>query len=210
MKNLIKLMVIGMVIAFVLVGCNNNDEANEISENQETEDTNEASETAGEGETDEAEGDESASDETDSSESEGEILSLGETGTSETVLGDFEVTPTAVRFLDEIKDGPYSEPHNDGVFAVVDVTLKNIDDEAIESSDITNVHIFGEDGDSVVSNPTFPTLENFEGEIAPGEEMSGQLLFDTGQSDSYKLVFGYGRSTVSNELTWEFTADEAE
>ncbi|WP_117168155.1 DUF4352 domain-containing protein [Paraliobacillus sediminis] len=211
MKNLIKLIVTGMVIAFVLVGCNNDDEANETSENQETEDSNEASETAGEAETDEAEGEESTSEETDSSESKGEILSLGETGTMETILGDFEVTPTGVKFLEEIEDGGSNvEPSNE-VFIVVDVTVKNIGDEAFESGESITADLFDMSDAGLGNTPGYSSVEDFDGEVAPGEEVSGQLIFDFWETDPYILIFGYGyTSDLSNEVTWEFTADEAE
>ncbi|WP_117168157.1 DUF4352 domain-containing protein [Paraliobacillus sediminis] len=209
MKNLIKLMVTGMVIAFVLVGCNNDDEANETSDNEVTEDSTEASETAGEA--DEAESEGSDSDASDSSsDSKGEILSLGETGTMETILGNFEVTPSAVQFLEEVEDdGSYAEPGN-GVFVVVDVKVKNIHDKPLESSDIISLDLVDRDGAGSTDNPTFSSIESFEGEIAPGEEMTGQLIFNHFKEDYYQLQFGADLSTVSNAVTWEFTADEAE
>ncbi len=66
------------------------------------------------------------------------------------------------------------------MFILVDVTLKNIDEEAIESSDIASADLFdiSEDGYGVGNSPGYSSVNDFEGEIAPGEETTGQLLFD--------------------------------
>ncbi|WP_117168158.1 DUF4352 domain-containing protein [Paraliobacillus sediminis] len=206
MKNLIKLMVIGMVIGFVLVGCNNDDEANETSDNQVTEDSTEV--TGEDYEAEEAEGDESASDESDSSsDSKLEILSLGETGIIKDSIGTYEITPTSFELLEATEE---AEPSN-GVFVLINLTIKNIGDESVDSSGLVNDSAALIDSDDIAefNEDYYKFVDAFDGEVESGEEISGQLLFDQAKTDNYSLMFGYGLETVSNQIKWGFSAEEA-
>jgi hypothetical protein len=54
------------------------------------------------------------------------------------------------------------------------------------------------------------TLSNLEGDIEPGESVSGELVFDVIESSYYELVYGHATPTVSNQVRWHFDADELE
>ena len=219
MKKISKLFIILVSAMVVLAACNddadqteetdntNNQpeqtENNEPSDNTENEDTTEPSDdTTEEPATDE---EPAATNDNEASASDGGILSLGETGTMDDTLGTYEVTPTAVEFV-ESADG--ESPYN-GIFVVVDITIKNTGDAELASEDIAKADLFNSDDIRMESLNYYSFAENFEGPIAPGEEMSGQLVFDHNQTDTYQLIFGYGLETVSNEVKWEFSKDEA-
>lgn len=147
-------------------------------------------------------------DEKEKEDSPGGTLRLGETGTLNTTIGDYEVTPVSF----EIVDKPNGiEPYNEGhIFVIVDTKIKNIGDDTLEGADLTSSTVLADDDDRKSDNHwEIDIVNHFEGELKPGEEMSGQLLFQTPPSDHYALIFGYALETVSNEVVWRFDADEA-
>lgn len=57
----------------------------------------------------------------------------------------------------------------------------------------------------------FEELDHFEGEVAPGETMTGEIIFDFVFDDAYELSFGAAYlDSLSNEVRWTFGADEVE
>ncbi|ADU31785.1 DUF4352 domain-containing protein [Evansella cellulosilytica] len=140
----------------------------------------------------------------DSYESKDEVLSIGDTGRMIDTLGEYEVTIHSVEITEEIQG---NTPMED-VYVIVDLSIKNIGDEILEVQDIIGTHLFSDD-DLPSGNMFYVDfIDEIDGEISYGETVSGQILFDQIYSEYYNLVFGWGLSTVSNELTWHFTRDE--
>lgn len=203
MKKMFKLLMLSLVALLVIVACNNDTpEEDDVADNgveaPDDDGTND---------------DENASDEEDvadeDSDLSGDLLSLGEIGLLETALGDYEVTPTSIRLLEEVG---VEQPYND-TFIVMDLTITNVGDEAIVSQDIITARLGSAIGDrgSVSNFDDFEEIDNFEGEIAPGETMTGEIIFDFVLDDSYELSFGaVYLDSLSNEVRWVFDTDEAE
>ena len=216
MVKMYKSVFFSLAILLVLVGCNNdtseeNLEENGVEEHQDeeptTNDENDSEEvtTDPEDESDEADEDDSTPEDTASSDG---ILKLGETGLLETAIGNFEVTPTTVRFLENVEE---EKPYN-GTFIVVDLTVENVGSETIISEDVVSATLHSTDDSGSATNfDDFEEINNFEGEIEPGESMVGEIIFDFRKMDDYQISFGASYlDSLSNEVRWEFYADEAE
>ncbi|MBU9724256.1 MULTISPECIES: DUF4352 domain-containing protein [Bacillaceae] len=134
------------------------------------------------------------------------ILQLGETGTLEDVLGKYEITVHSVASYEEIEG---HTPSNDE-FTVVDMTLKNVGDSAVNSEDIATAVLDRGDLGGTRSDNKIDEIDNFTEVIDPGESVSGQLLFDYLASDDfpYEIIFGSGVSSTPDEIKWQFTADD--
>ncbi|SEO60848.1 protein of unknown function [Amphibacillus marinus] len=141
-----------------------------------------------------------------------EILDLGEVGTLETELGNFQVTPTAFRFEDEIDDGDINETPYNGTFIIVELTIENIDDQTLLSEELVkSANLENLDGAGIAPFLDFNTIENFEGEIEPGASMSGELLFDFTNEEVYEFSFGADYlESLSNEVRWHLNSDDAQ
>lgn len=133
-----------------------------------------------------------------------EVLSLGETGTMTTVLGEYEVTAHSVEIHEKFGDAKL----NRDMFVIIDISIKNIGEDTLNGSDITKAVIFDDRGLRANALIHHDFVELITGDIEPGETESGQLLFDSNSSDSFELLFGYGRRLTSNEVRWSFTADD--
>ncbi|ADU31783.1 DUF4352 domain-containing protein [Evansella cellulosilytica] len=141
----------------------------------------------------------------DSYESKDEVLSIGDTGRMIDTLGEYEITIKEVEITDDIAE---NTPNMDR-FIEIDLEIENVGDTLLDGIDLINTNLFDEE-DRMQENRFYREyINNVEGEIQPGEILTGQILFEHHDSSFYRLVFGWGLSSVSNELTWHFTADEA-
>lgn len=147
----------------------------------------------------------------DGNEDSEEVLGLNDTGTLETNLGDFEVTPTAIEIQESI-DG--ETPVNDGYnFVIIDVIIENIGETTLEAKDIaesTTIVIISDEPrtSTVQSHYDFPENKITE-DLKPGDKAEGQLLFEVKPSEYYDLTYGNGLpSFVSNKVTWRIDSDE--
>ena len=210
MKKTLKLISLSLIILLAIVGCSNNtpddeDVENPIEENQNEDIIDNTDSEAEDPNSVENEEDNSVS---ESPSSTDDILSLGDTGLMETAIGKIEVTPTSIRFLENVGD----ERPFDEIFLVMELTITNVGDEAVLSEEMITARLHGEDGSGgVASFDDFSEIDNFEGELEPGETVSGEVIFDFSIEDKYQLSFGAAYlGSLSNEVRWEFDADEAE
>ena len=200
----LKLIIIGLTL-LIIGGCNNvePEDLNDSNASEEIiSDENESNfEDTGE--------DESNS---EGSEDDHDLLSLGETGLMETAIGDFEVTPTSYRFEEELEEGNDLITPSNEVFIIVDLEIKNVDENPIKSEDLIYSVVLGNlDGAGLGAYVNYDAIDNFQGEITPGETMTGEVLFDFIREDTYQLSFGESYlDSLSNEVRWEFYAHEAE
>jgi len=192
-----------MVVCFnVLAACSSDDKVD-----PPTNDNDAASEDSGKGA--------SQSDEAESS-SDGFPdqldLKIGDTGQVETTLGRYEITVDSISKKDEI-DGRRSQAD---YFFVADVTVKNIGDDSIDANEskdnleITSM-LEGSGFSDVAS--FFESIDEIEGTLEPGESISGQMLFEEDEADTYYLRFTEGlvaAGVVKNQVIWTFTLDEVE
>lgn len=222
MIKLAKWMFITFSVLLILTACGGNDTTDNDNPDNEVEDPtdeevvdNGEDENPGEAGSDDQEVPVDDNDEDDPSgetPNDGGILSLGDTGVMETTLGDYEVTPTAFRFEDEMtEDDPLQHPLSD-TFIIMDVTIVNIGDEAMDAEEVISSAILEDlEGGGRSAYDDFVSIDSFEGEIAAGETVEGQLVFDLGHEDEYELSFGAAYTdSLSNEVRWQLFADQAD
>ena len=208
MKKTLKLISLSLIILLVIVGCNNTPDEevveNDITENQDEETTNDAENDNSNETSDSEEGSISTSHDLDSSDS---VLGLGETGVMETAIGDYELTVLSFEFI----DGPEEHLSGSQMYLAVDINIKNIGTDVIDSEDVANATITDSESGGRPNETAIDIVDHFEGTIAPGEEQSGQLLFRFREEDTYHLKFGANHlDSLTNELTWEFTLEESQ
>jgi len=184
---------IGFIVLIVLsiilvVGCS-------------TDNTNDAENEVGNNSTD--------NDESNDNEEDAVMLEIGETGDMKTTVAEYEMTPTNVEVFDE-RDG--EKPTNEGdVFVLIDFTLKNTDTESVDPEDIIDLGVVLE-GDEFTSDNywgmDYDFVEELEEEIEPGEEVTGQLLFELDPSDSYELHFDWGLAAEDIRYIWEIDEND--
>ncbi len=198
--------------AFALTSCSD-DSDNDSSNGSES--TNGGSEEAG----DESGGDYEFEDQFD--------LGLGETGVISTSVSDLAYTIDGVEFvgfwgfLDDFDYTPNSTFDPDLV-AIVEVTLENIGDEEVDADDaVGNLEFsYGEQiqdrqsGQSrfiAAGDEVFDIDNLIEGDLAPGESVSGIMHFPVFDSnyDTWGMTISPGivGCCASNDITWVFDAD---
>ncbi|OZU89884.1 hypothetical protein CIL03_01725 [Virgibacillus indicus] len=218
MKRLLFNLFIVMLLAGILAACSD-DQDNTDEENNQEEQTEEETNTDEEQESESDEGNASDSEE-DSSEESGDTgsapdekaedqlkLSIGDTGTITNNFSKHEITLNSV----EIKEEAGGEPSQQGNYVIVDLTVKNLGEDALSADDaLGSTELATEHGDSGM--PWFfieGVAEEWPGQIESGESQSGVLLFDIQKSDSYALQTAVDLDSLSNQISFIFSADEA-
>ena len=216
-------MLTALLAIFVLAACSN-DEDLTVDENNNTEtvatDYTETQNDNGvdEGETeDEKENDGSSNSESSNSsffevteEPQMELL-LGDKGLVQTSIGTYELTLESAEIIGTELDG--EETLFDELI-VLDLTFKNIGDMPIIAEDIMYNLGIASDLDHTNNDNSakfFESIENFEGEIAPGEEVKTQFISDIYTAEEYYFRPNLGpvAAGTSNDLLWTIHDEEA-
>ncbi len=196
-------------MVFVVACGNQSDEQDETTANEPT---GQQEDNDDQGLNDDTVNDVEEEDDLDSNETvaDGEYLRLGETGVMETIIGDYEVTPTSVRYVSEMTEGdPIVNPNSD-TFIVIDTMITNIGDEPMNADDaISQARLRNMRGGGTGRYKDFVSIDNIEGELAPGESIEGEMLFDLGFEEEYELSFGsIALESASNVQEWKIYEDE--
>lgn len=195
---------------FLLAACS--DDKEKESEEPATE---EASEGTGTEEEDDAEETEEESEEaTDEDEMlEDQLdLSVGDTGSFDSTLGTYDMTLDDVEIIEDELEG---EKSTRDAFILLDVTIKNTSDHALDLEDlIVSMEVTANLDHSGSSDHAagFDTIEEFTGDLEPGEEASAQFLTIIDDSDEYyfrKMVGNIGAG-YSNQVVWTISLEDAE
>jgi hypothetical protein len=139
-------------------------------------------------------------------------LRIGDSGQAESTIGKYEITLKNIELQTEL-DG--EKPLNSYLF-VTDLDIKNIGENPINSKEIIKgLEITSNlDGGGFSDNSDFfKSLDVFAGEIAPGETVSGQAIFDGRESEKYYIRIKeglVGSGAVKNQLIWNFSKSELE
>jgi len=137
-------------------------------------------------------------------------LSLGDTGSFVTTLGTYDMTVTSAELMGYEFEGIESEIEE---WVLLDVTIKNTSDEPlnaedlIESMELTEM----EEGSGYMDSAgAFDSVEEFEGEIEPGEEQSAQFIAYAYESDIYYFRKSPGNVAggSSNQVIWNINIDD--
>lgn len=138
-------------------------------------------------------------------------LVLGDTGTFDTTLGTYEMMVEHAELSEEVEE---EKSTRDG-FILLDITIKNTSDHPLDAEDlIYSMEVTNnlDHSGSTDHADGFDTVEEFNGELEPGDEQSAQFLTIVDDSDEYffrKTVGNIGGGS-SNQVVWTIQADEAE
>jgi|SRR5690625_4005449 len=178
-----------MIVMLVIAGCGSNDATNNNRANANDSENN------------------SANDADSIEYGDEQVLQLGETGTIKDTTGDYEVTPMSFVITEEWEN---QTPKIDGdVFLIIDVSIKNIGESVLNGEQLRKVDAIGGDETTVDNSALFDYVDQLEGELQPGEIMEGQFAFALPPTDTYQLAWALHLGTVSNQITWELPADQA-
>ncbi|TDQ42211.1 DUF4352 domain-containing protein [Aureibacillus halotolerans] len=198
----------------VLLACSGGEEVPEEESTTEAGTTEDASTEVNE--TDEEDTNDNEAPDSDSAESDensdelswgkGETeLELGEIGEIQSTLGTFEATISDVSYLDVLDGENVGEG---GVYVLAKVSITNTSDDALDAGEVSRAEIKNVDSDVSLQNVTyFEEVNNFEGDIAPGETVEGEVFSIQGISSEFKIILG-NRAT-SNLLVWTVDGPES-
>ncbi|MEK4563632.1 DUF4352 domain-containing protein [Alkalihalobacillus sp. FSL R5-0424] len=197
-----------ILLASLLAACSD-DHSVEQSESQTTEQTEAAGESS-------EQANEEASEDTNVL-AEGEYedqldLSIGDTGTVETLLGTSEFKVNGVKRLDEV-DGELSDLD---YFLLVSLTVKNVgedDIDARETVDILEATDFLDGTGYSDEAPYSESIDAIEGTLAPEEEITGDVLFVAHEADEYFIRVReglVGSEAAKNQIRYTIQASEIE
>lgn len=220
MKKALLINVLG-ILSLGVIGCNSfvNENNNELPETQEeiveNNDEHENSEESAEKDSSE-EVDEGDTDETSNisgGEFEDQIdLRVGDTGQIADTIGEFEVTLNTVESIDEV-DGEQSPLD---IYILASVTVKNIGESTLDSNNIIDsfeiTHNLEGSGYGDYSH-RFEDVNEIIGNIEPGEEVDGELIFTATDAENLFIRINSGLVTsgaVKNQTIWTFDKSEAE
>ncbi|MBM0066640.1 DUF4352 domain-containing protein [Alkalicoccobacillus gibsonii] len=238
MKKTKLLTVLTFVSVAILVGCNNDSTSNNSvpnTDNQEQKDENDPGEQNNQdssednGDDNDIEGgsslvernddaNDSESEEKEPNLGEGDTedqlnLEIGDTGVIETTIEKFEMTINSVTVEKEI-DG---EKPDLGVFVLADVTFRNIHEEPLDLEQAVGTFevTTSEDGGGYgpVSEFYNVEVEDLSGDLEPGEEVQGQILFEDNLGDKHYIKVNPGlisASAVKNQVMWKFSEEDSE
>jgi hypothetical protein len=174
MKKL--LIFISVILVLVVAGCNNS------SATEKSTETN----------------DEKTEEKQQEKESKEDFFEIGENGVIENEYGKFEYTLNDVELLPNIN----GETPTNEVFLKATFSFKNLNDETIENADDINYFSLSDNQGRFAENTIgFDEMKNIQGEWKPNEVIVGEVIFDTYNSPSYRLLH-------VNKFEWRFSNPE--
>jgi len=137
-------------------------------------------------------------------------LSLGETGSFVTTLGTYDMTVTSAEIKGYEFDGNESELDT---WVLLDVTIKNTSEEPLVAEDLMESMELTEDEEGsgyMDASGAFDSVQEFQGEIAPGQEQSAQFIAYAYESDTYYFRKSSGNVAggSSNQVMWKITEND--
>ncbi|MDF2719129.1 MAG: hypothetical protein K0R28_6054 [Paenibacillus sp.] len=109
------------------------------------------------------------------------------------------VTVHGVRY----SNGDLFKPKAGNTFAIVDVSLENKSDKEISVSQLLQVSVSDNDGVKYVVNLVVEgTKGSFDGKVAPGRTLRGEIGFDVPQA-AKGLEFTYTEPLKKGQLIWK-------
>lgn len=156
-------------------------------------------------------------------------LGLGETGYISTTIGDEAFTIDGVEFVGfwGLVDEHGYDPHpsfDPALVAIVDVTLENVGETTIGAADsVSNLefqdaawveeYLSGQGPFIQAGDPDFDVEGLIEGDLAPGESVSGKVYFPVFEMDAdtdrwgVTIKGGIVACCASNDITWIFDTE---
>ncbi|KQL57201.1 MULTISPECIES: DUF4352 domain-containing protein [Bacillaceae] len=205
MKRTTSLIATMVAIPFILGACSDSDDGASSAPAEESSTTDDAG-------TDEDS--ENETDDTDTPAEEGEDqldLVVGDTAIMESNVASFEFTLNSVEMVEEI-DGEMPELD---AYIIASITIKNVGDEpidALETSRTFEYTDFLEGSGMPDDSEWYDEYDGVEGEIAPGDEMTGTAVYQGYIDEENHLRVKPGLTGISaiNDAMFTFTRDELE
>lgn len=211
MKRIITLFIMTFMVVMILGACSDKKDNEEpVSGNDSVENANNDST-----ETDNEEATEEDDDLTTLlktiEEAEDQLdLSIGDVGSFVTTLGTYDMTVTSAESKGYEFEGIESELDD---WILLDVIIKNTSDEPLNAEDLMSSMELTEDQEGsgyMDSSGAFESVDEFDGEIEPGEEKSAQFIAYAYESDKYYFRKSSGNIAggSSNQVVWNINASD--
>lgn len=122
----------------------------------------------------------------------------------------------SVRYVNTIGDNV--EPESE-VFVIADVSIKNIGEKTLASSDIVEPSLAEVDSPKYTPAYRKDILETIgaksevniiDTDIEPGASTEGEFVFDMKKYDKYKLAFGIESDQIITRSEWKFSDEEVD
>jgi len=205
MKRTTSLIATMVAIPFILGACSDSDDGASSAPAEESSTTDDAG-------TDEDS--ENETDDTGTPAEEGEEqldLVVGDTAIMHSNVASFEFTLNSVDVVEEI-DGEM--PELDG-YIIASITIKNIGDEPIDALETSRTFEYTDylEGSGMPDDSEwYDEYDGVEGEIAPGDEMTGTAVYHGYIDEENYLRVKPGLTGISaiNDAMFTFTRDELE
>ena len=139
-------------------------------------------------------------------------LSIGDTGTVETLAGITEFTVNEVEILEDV-DGEMSDLD---FYFLINFTVKNVGEEQIdarEAIDILEATDFLEGTGFSDEAPYYESVDSIEGTLLSEEETTGDVLFVARDAEEYyiRVTEGLvGSGAAKNQIRFTFQKNEVE
>lgn len=207
MKKYIKLTFPFIVTLLFIVACNGNDNVDERVNEKENEPAKEDVVTDENSSEEASEDEESEADDGISIGNHQEGLKIGDTGS--VVDNDenrYDVTLNSVTFKDSVAG---LEPNGE-TFVVANITVENTGDNSFDAVNMYNPGFGPKGGIETTLNDVFMDAgtevdeDLLEGEIAPGESVTGDHIFEIGEmSDQYLFIIGGSGQQILTYANWD-------
>jgi|SRR5690625_1663614 len=198
----VKLIILVLVTMFAIVGCSNDEDGND---NTDVDVNNNANNNQQE-ENDDQDG------ANESNANNGE-MKLGETGSIDDGIYQYEITPKSVELFTE-RNG-ISPSNDDEVFALIEYTIKSTSEEAFNEEDMlvgAGLSLTNSQGNiaTEITHYDYDFVDKITESIEPGNSYDSQMLFEVPVSETseYTLLFESYSPDVE-DAKWLFTESEA-
>ncbi len=142
-----------------------------------------------------------------------EDLSIGDTAEISTNTGEYEITINSVTKEEEV-DGQTAQL---SFFILADVTVNNLSNDTLNAEDAIDILELTYDLDASGTggdfSHLFDSIEGLSGELNNGEELSGEIIFESDDDDEMYIRVNSGlvaSGAVHNNAVWKFDISEAE
>ncbi|KGA96957.1 hypothetical protein AJ85_17290 [Alkalihalobacillus alcalophilus ATCC 27647 = CGMCC 1.3604] len=216
MKKTMKAIGILLLVGCLLIACNS-DEGSVEAENGLIDNDNTGSETSGDGEEDSLSKEDSETSDSNRVASTGEYedqvdLIIGDTAQIASTIGEFEISIDSVEYTEEQIDG---EGSLFDAWIIADITVTNIGETVLAPDNTIGVleitsNLDGSGAPDYSSQ--FDSIDGLEGELQPGETVSGQALFVIRDREEQYIRVNSGlvaAGGVKNNAIWTFETSEA-
>ncbi|RST72214.1 hypothetical protein D4T97_016330 [Siminovitchia acidinfaciens] len=138
-------------------------------------------------------------------------LKIGDTAKFDTTLGTYEITLHSAKLIGKELDGETTELDE---LMVLDLTVTNTSETDMDVSDLIG-SLEVTDNLEGAGFPDFSgyfsSIETIEGDLAPGEGKSGQMITDVYHSEEYFLRKSPGlvAAGTTNDVIWTIQAEDA-